>query len=72
MADLSANAPKRLSKPRSFEFTLYFGLIFICAIPFGFIFWIKNMIQQRTLNLHGPLALAWREADRITPLIFSA
>ena len=49
-----------------------FALIFIAAIPFGFAMWIRDVIRNRSLNVHGPLALAWREADRITPLIFSA
>ncbi|MDA9944972.1 cytochrome PufQ [Paracoccaceae bacterium] len=29
-------------------------------------------MRKQTLMLHGPLARAWAEADRITPLIFSA
>jgi hypothetical protein len=32
----------------------------------------SDVIRRRTLNLRGPLARAWAEADRITPLIFLA
>ena len=42
------------------------------AIPFVTGGWLLDVFQQQTLNLHGPLARAWAEADRITPIIFSA
>ncbi len=75
MSDMTANsAPRtaRNSRRRNAEFTTYFVLVFIAALPFAFFAWGRQVIRQRTLNLRGPLALAWAEADRITPLIFSA
>ena len=73
MTDISSNAPHRArSTKRGTEFLLYFSLIFVLAIPFATAFWLLEVFQKQTLNLHGPLARAWAEADRITPLIFSA
>ncbi|MBJ6370105.1 cytochrome PufQ [Sedimentitalea arenosa] len=54
------------------EFNLYFTLIFLFAVPFATVDWLKHVKRRRTLNLRGPLARAWAEADRITPVIFSA
>ena len=57
---------------RGVEFKFYFSLIFILAIPVGTERWIANVVRKRSLDVRGPLARAWAEADRITPLIFSA
>jgi hypothetical protein len=56
---------------RGAEFHLYFALIFLLALPFSTAGWVLDIVARRTLNMHGPLARAWAEADRITPLIFS-
>jgi len=72
MTDFTSDTPKRHSARRGAEFHLYFGIIFVLAIPFATVSWIADVFQRQTLNLHGPLARAWAEADRITPLIFSA
>jgi hypothetical protein len=56
---------------RGFEFHLYFALIFVLALPFSSVAWVLDVMARHTLNLQGPLARAWSEADRITPLIFS-
>jgi len=73
MTDLMSNAPqtRRPGRRRTAEFMLYFGLIFVLALPGSFLGWIRDVIRLRTLNLLGPLARAWAEADRMTPLIFS-
>jgi hypothetical protein len=47
-------------------------MIFLLALPFGSFRWLRDIVRFRTLNLRGPLARAWAEADRITPFIFSA
>jgi len=57
---------------RSMEFNVYFAMIFLLAIPFKMWRWIVHVIRRRSLNVRGPLARAWAEADRITPIIFSA
>lgn len=73
MAFLTMNKPKaRHTSRRTLEFGVYFSIIFVAAIPFGVIGWAKDVVKSRTLLLRGPLARAWAEADRITPLIFSA
>ncbi|MBV2359384.1 protein pufQ [Thalassococcus sp. CAU 1522] len=71
MTDFTSNAPRRTAK-RGTEYHVYFALLFILAIPFATVFWLADVFQKQTLFLHGPLARAWAEADRITPLIFSA
>lgn len=52
------------------EFYLYFGLIFLVAIPFAALAWIIQTVIDRRLPVHGPLARAWKEAGSITPEIF--
>lgn len=56
--------------PKKAEFYLYFGLIFLIAIPFAAVAWIARLVIDRRLPVHGPLARAWREAGSITPEIF--
>ena len=72
MTDVASNTPKtRVQSRRSLEYILYFSLIFVLAIPFATVFWVLDVIRKQTLMLRGPLARAWAEADRVTPLIFS-
>ena len=73
VTDMTSNAPGRRPgrRQRTLEFHIYFALIFFLAIPFGVVQWILGISHRRTLNLRGPLARAWAEADRITPIIFS-
>ena len=73
MTDITnAPIPHRSGRKRGLEFQIYFALIFLLAIPVGTERWIANVVRQRSLDVKGPLAWAWAEADRITPLIFSA
>lgn len=72
MADISSDLPRRRAgRGRNVEFQVYFTLIFLLAIPVGTERWIANVIRKRSLNVRGPLARAWAEADRVTPVIFS-
>lgn len=73
MTDMTSSPPVRRRAPRrnSAEYRVYFFCIFFVAIPFAAVRWIRDVIRHRTLNLIGPLARAWLEADRITPTIFS-
>ncbi|MEM7719471.1 MAG: cytochrome PufQ [Pseudomonadota bacterium] len=64
--------PRSVNRKRGLEFHIYFTLIFILAIPVGTERWIANVVRKRSLNTRGPLARAWADADRVTPLIFSA
>jgi hypothetical protein len=52
------------------EFYVYFALIFLVAIPFAAVAWVYQLVTERRLPVHGPLARAWREAGSITPNIF--
>ncbi|MEL7115261.1 MAG: cytochrome PufQ [Pseudomonadota bacterium] len=75
MADITSNVPTRHHAKRSdrgTEFYIYFTLIFILAIPVGVERYLAAIIRKRSLDVRGPIARAWAEADRITPLIFSA
>lgn len=72
MADVTSNAPRsHAPRKRGAEFYTYFVLIFIGALPFSTVHWALDIARRRTLNMRGPLARAWVEADRITPLLFS-
>lgn len=68
--DLPRETPRR--RTRSTEFYIYFSLIFLLAIPVGVERYFAAIIRKRSLDTRGPIARAWAEADRITPLIFSA
>ena len=74
MADFTTNETRHRGNHarRGAEFTFYFSILFLCAIPFATAAWMIDVFRKQTLNLQGPLARAWCEADRITPLIFSA
>ena len=73
MADITSNIPRaHSSRKRGAEFSLYFTLIFLFALPVGLERYIANIVRKRSLDVRGPVARAWAEADRITPLIFSA
>lgn len=67
----STNEAGKKRTQRTPEFILYFTILFLISIPFAMVDWIRQSMRRRTLNLRGPLARAWSEADRITPIIFS-
>ena len=73
MADTSTSPPirRRAGRRRDVEFQIYFTLIFLFAIPFGVERWIAHAVRKRSLDVRGPLARAWAEADRITPILFT-
>lgn len=74
MTDVTSKLPTRgcrnISR-RSAEFRVFFGLFFVVAIPFATIAWVRAVAREKTLLTRGPLARAWAEADRITPIVFS-
>jgi len=73
MTDVSQSTRKFRAKPRrSFEFILYFSIIFVLAIPFSTVIWVVEMFRKKSVFLDGPIARSRAEADRITPVIFSA
>ena len=73
MTDVSQSARKDRAKPRrSFEFVLYFSVIFLLAIPFSIVSWVVEVFRKKSVFVDGPIARSRAEADRITPVIFSA
>ena len=73
MTDVSQSTRKFRAKPRrSFEFILYFSIIFLLAIPFSTVIWIAEVFRKKSIFVDGPIARSRAEADRITPVIFSA
>ncbi|MGR3802565.1 cytochrome PufQ [Marinibacterium profundimaris] len=56
---------------RTAEFWVYFACILVIALPFCCVGWLRDVLRRQTFRLPGPLARAWAEADRTTPLIFS-
>ena len=73
MTDVSQSTRKFRAKPRrSFEFILYFSIIFVLAIPFSTVIWIAEVFRKKSMFVDGPIARSRAEADRITPVIFSA
>jgi hypothetical protein len=77
MSDHTANGamgsaghrPVRVPKA---EFRIYFWLIFLVALPLGFITWTFALVADRRLPRLGPFARAFYDAKAITPMIFSA
>jgi hypothetical protein len=71
MSDLSMNARRHHRPPRS-EFNVYFGAIFVAALPFATLGWVRDAAMGRALSARNPVGRALSEARRITPIIFSA
>ena len=73
MTDVSQSTRKFRAKPRrSLEFILYFSIIFLLAIPFSTVIWIAEVFRRKSIFVDGPITRSRAEADRITPVIFSA
>jgi len=70
--DDSSRPRPRAGRRRGGEYILYFVVIFLLALPFAAVDWVRDVAARGTLNLSGPLARAWAEAERVVPLIFSA
>lgn len=72
MAEMTTNIPRRRqSHRRGVEFYTYFTLILLVSLPGETVRYSVEIAKRRTLNLRGPLARAWAEAEHITPTIFS-
>jgi hypothetical protein len=73
MTDLTSNPPTRTAHERkcTTEYRVYFTLIFLLALPFETVRWMRDVFRFKTLNMRGPMARAWAEAERTTPMIFS-
>ena len=72
MTDITSSPPqKHTGRRRGTEYWVYFSLIFVFALPSATIRWVRDIMRRQTLDLRGPMARAWAEADRLTPIIFS-
>ncbi|MCW1920207.1 cytochrome PufQ [Rhodobacter sp. KR11] len=67
MSDQSADHHART--PRS-EFTLYYALILVFALPIEALGWLIQALWHRKMPCLGPIARARRTATEITPMIF--
>ena len=73
MTDVSQSTRKFRAKPRrSFEIVHFFTIIFFLAIPFSTVIWIAEVFRRKSIFVDGPISRSRAEADRITPVIFSA
>ncbi|WP_425099406.1 cytochrome PufQ [Tropicibacter sp. S64] len=61
----------RTGRRRTTEFYVYFTAIFLIALPGCMLGWMRDVGRRQSLNVQGPLARAWVEAESTTPLIFS-
>jgi hypothetical protein len=71
MSDMSMSTRRSHRPPRT-EFNLYFGAIFVAALPFATLGWARDAALGRGLTARNPVGRALSEARRITPMIFSA
>ncbi|MDU9006657.1 cytochrome PufQ [Sedimentitalea todarodis] len=72
MTDMTSNPPPSVRKGRrGMEFWVYFVAIFMFSLPSAHFRWAREVLRQNSLNVRGPMARAWSEADRLTPIIFS-
>lgn len=74
MTDMTSDMPGRQTgrRRRTLEFHIYFALIFLFALPFALVLWVVDILRLRGFSHRGPLDRAWAEANRTTPMIFSA
>lgn len=54
------------------EYYTYFAVIFLATLPLAFLTWILATLRQFALPERGPIKAAWKQAQIITPMIFSA
>lgn len=54
------------------EYYAYFTLIFLTTLPLACLTWTLSATRRMELPERGPIKAAWRQAQFITPRIFSA
>ena len=72
MADFTTDVPVTRHKPPKTEFMIYFGIIFLAALPLATLTWGLAAIRSAGLPEKGPVKRAWSQARIITPMIFAA
>lgn len=63
---------RKKSAPRRTEYTAYFAVIFMTAVPFALVAWALSQVGIMESPEHGPIKSAWSQASIITPKIFWA
>ncbi|MCL3883083.1 cytochrome PufQ [Marivita sp. GX14005] len=76
MSDVTSNAtglgPVRHKPHHRREYSVYFALVFLTALPFAAAGWGAHVIRHRRRPGRSPLRAALSDAAIITPRIFSA
>jgi len=73
MTDFTSDAPAvRPAKPPRTEFMVYFGIVFLAALPLAALTWALAALRTGSPTEKGPIARARSQARLITPMIFSA
>ncbi|MBC6437775.1 MAG: protein pufQ [Rhodobacteraceae bacterium] len=72
MTDYTSDTPVTRHKPPRTEFMIYFGIIFLAALPLAVLAWVLSALRGGTMTNKGPMSRAWSQARIITPMIFSA
>ncbi|MCC5968071.1 MAG: hypothetical protein JJU24_18295 [Natronohydrobacter sp.] len=72
MADYTVNAPQRPrgNRAQSWEYRLYFSVIFLLALVTGLITWSWRLVTTGRLPALGPVGRALKDAHVIAPIIF--
>ncbi|MEM0943017.1 MAG: cytochrome PufQ [Pseudomonadota bacterium] len=73
MTDHTMGMPPGPSRKPTWEYRLYFAIIFLISLPWAFVVWAFNpsAVAERGVS-YGFIGLARRQALTITPMIFSA
>ena len=71
MADFSVNHSRhRGPRTESFEYRLYFAIIFVFALLFAVAGHVWSVLRLAKAPVQGPVARARAEANQIAPMIF--
>lgn len=54
------------------EYYAYFAIIFAATLPLSCLTWVLTAARRMELPASGPIRSAWKQAQIITPRIFSA
>ncbi|MFO7804876.1 MAG: cytochrome PufQ [Paracoccaceae bacterium] len=75
MSDMTSHTPlttRRDTAAKRGEYLFYFTLILACAVPIACAMWLLGALRITRPTDRGPLALAWEQANIVTPKIFWA
>ncbi len=71
MADYTVNTPRpRADRAQSWEYRLYFSVIFALALMTGVLTWSWRLATTGRMPRLGPVGRALKDAHVIAPIIF--